>query len=377
MEQAARKAPPVETKRRRALGRLALIAGSLLVALSISEGALRLFGVHAKRFVHPIHLENAEKTAGIDLYPTNPRGSFDLDLRDAATRAAQSARQIPRLDQVYEQLPYGVAFSYTRDTCRDRDPPPRVARVPRVLVVGDSFSEGQGVRANEVFTRALERRLADVHAELFNCGRRGRDFPELRTYFPNLLARHEPDLVVYAMLLNDPVKSPAFSARQRYLNDWILDRRHMVPDAQSEREPWWSSRLYALGRDAYEAVRVGRETSAWYADMVGEPNRAGWNETQRQIAEMDALTRARGGHFVVVLLPLLTGLDGPYPFAAADAEISRAMRARHIEFHDMLPALAGRDPRALWVHPVDMHPNERAHALLGAALEPIVRAALP
>lgn len=371
---------PAATQRGRArpvVGRAALALCGLLLALLVGESVLRVLGFGTTRFVRPQHLENAAKTAGVDAYPTNPRGSFELDLRDAATRASLTALGVPLLESVHEQLPHGVAFSYSRDTCRDREPTARAVGAPRILLVGDSFTEGQGVRARDVFARVLERALRAERVEVFNCGRRGRDFPELRTYFPDLLAHHAPDVVVYAMLLNDPVRSPEFSARQRYLNDWILDRRRMVPDAHSHAEAWWSPRIVSLSREAYEAVRVGGETSAWYADMFGSANRSGWLETQRMIVEMDALARAADSRFIVVLLPLLTGLDTTYPFAAAHAEIARAMTARHIEFHDMLPALAGRDPRALWVHPVDMHPNERAHALLGARLEPIVRAALP
>jgi len=363
-------------RRRHALGRLLLTLSALVLALLLGESALRLSGAHTTRFVRPQHLENAAKTAGVDVYPSNPRGSFDLDLHDAVVRTRLAARGLVGLDAIEAQLPHGVEFSYSRDTCRDREPPPRTPHIPRVLVVGDSFTEGQGVRARDVFPRVLERQLADVHAEVFNCGRRGRDFPGLRTYFPALLAHHTPDLVVYAMLLNDPVKSPEFSARQQYLNDWILDRRRMVPDSASRAEPWWSPRIVSLSREAYEAVRVGRDTSAWYADMVGPANRSGWALTQRMIAEMSALAHEHDSGFVVVLLPLLTGLDTTYPFAGAHAEIARALRARQIDFHDLLPALAGRAPPTLWVHPVDMHPNERAHALLAARLEPIVRARL-
>lgn len=354
-----------------------LVVLGVLLSVLVGEATLRLTGAGRARFVQPRYLENTAKTVGVDAYPTNPRGTFDLALRSPSTRARLTALGVPRLEQLYARLPFGVAFSYSRDRCRDREPTPRTAGVPRVLLIGDSFTEGEGVRAQDVFARVLERRLRDTHTEVFNCGRRGRDFPELRTYFPDLLAHHEPDVVVYAMLLNDPVKSPDFNARQRYLNDWILDRRRMIPNAQAQREPWWSLRLVSLSREAYEAVRVGRETRSWYEDMVGPPNERGWRDTQRMIAEMNALCLARRSRFLVVLVPLLQGLDTTYPFLAADAEIARAMREKHVEFHDLLPALAHQDPQALWVHPVDLHPNERAHALLGAYLEPIVRAALP
>src|SRR5260370_669848 len=83
------------------------------------------------------------------------------------------------------------------------------------VVIGDSFTEGQGVREEDTFVARLGRRLPQ--AELVNCGRRGYDFPALEGWFDRQLALG-PDVVVYAMVLNDVQQSAAFHARQRYLD---------------------------------------------------------------------------------------------------------------------------------------------------------------
>jgi lysophospholipase L1-like esterase len=350
---------------RETLGRVALVIASVAAALAVGELGLRVAGVAPARFGRCRTVENRDKSAALDLYPTNPRGYFDVDLRDGATRArfADLGLETP------VRTPFGIALRYNADRCRDL---PRTLRTrdatPRVLVIGDSFTEGEGVREEDTFVRRSAQKIG-TRIEIINCGRRGRDFPELRDAFERLVDAYQPDVVVYAMVLNDAVQSQALHDRQRFLNDWIVDRRRMLPDGGDAPR---GSRLLALVEDRLEAARVARETTRWYRDLYGSVNRDGWDATQRHLAAMDAEMRARGGRFVVALLPLIVGLDGEYPFMEAHREIARACAALGVELHDLLPSLRGQAPASLWVHPVDLHPNERAHALIAEALAPII-----
>ncbi len=207
-----------------------------------------------------------------------------------------------------------------------------------------------------------------------NCGRRGYDFPELHELFTRNLVL-EPDVVVYAMILNDPEQSEAFHARQRYIDDWILDRRRMVFEGDGSPPPW-EPRLFSVVADRIEGMRVGTETTRWYREMVEAPNREGWDATIEHITAMDRTMRERGGELLVVLWPLMVGLDGDYPFTATHATIGRALEERGIAFHDTLPAFLGLDPSTLRVHPSDRHPNERAHAIFARDIEPRIRDAV-
>jgi hypothetical protein len=89
--------------------------------------------------------------------------------------------------------------------------------------------------------RLLDRR-APGRFEVRNCGRRGLDFPELSDAFETILPL-EPDVVVYALVLNDAERSAEFQARQGYVNDWILDRERL-PDDPSP--PEFRDRLFDL-----------------------------------------------------------------------------------------------------------------------------------
>src|SRR4051812_22509377 len=84
-------------------------------------------------------------------------------------------------------------------------------------------------------------------------------------------------------------------------------------------------------------------------------------------------TRAQGGRFLVASWPLLVDLDA-YPFTAADDAIARFCAEAGIPRVDLRLALADHAAESLWVHPVDHHPNELAHALAADALVDPVRA---
>jgi hypothetical protein len=359
----------VTSRRRLALARTALAAGTTLVALVGAEVVVRALGVAPSRYPSSWHLESDDKRFGLDLYPDDVRGYFPLDLRETRTLAALREEGLPRLPERAARAPFGVPGVYGLELCRGPAIGPRDPDRPRIVVIGDSFTEGQGVREEDTFVARLGRRMPD--AEVLNCGRRGYDFPELATWFDDHLAL-EPDLVVYAMVLNDPERSAEFHARQQYIDDWIVDRRRM---ADGDGPSFWEPRLLSVALDRAEAERVGEATTAWYRDMLGPRNADGWAATLAHLERMDATMRGRGGGFLVLLWPLLVDLDGDYPFDETHRRIGEALRQRHIAFHDTLRAFLGRDPERLWVHPADRHPNERAQHLFASEVASTVRTA--
>jgi hypothetical protein len=208
--------------------------------------------------------------------------------------------------------------------------------------------------------------------EAVNCGRRGADFPALYEIFEAALPE-EPDVLVYAFVPNDADQSESFHARQRYLDDWIMDRAAMVEDADPPRPGLFTPRLFAFVGDRLQSARVARETTRFYLDMYGEPNREGWARTQEFLRRMNRELRARGARFLVMVWPLLVDLDGRYAFLPIHEAMKRFCVQEGIAYLDLLDPLRGRPSASLWVHPVDRHPNEVAHRLAAEALAPVVR----
>lgn len=357
-----------------ALSRLALALGAVAATLLAGELALRAAGYVPHRLRATARLVDARWRMLLDCYPSNPRGYFDIDLRTAESRDRYFHLAPHRYDHVVQRDPYAVVVQYNSLRFRDVEPAPRPADVHRVVVVGDSFTEGQGVKEADAYPRVLEKLLnaGGGSWEVRNCGRRGSDFPQLYAVFEDAL-KYSPDVVVYAMVLNDADRTPEFQARQSYINDWILDRGMLAEGKPAPELHLLDSRLEALVTDRIETWRTGRATARWYHDMYREPNRLGWQRTQGYIGEMNRRTLVQGGRFLVASWPLMVHLEGDDPFADVSQTIAHFCLAAGIPHHDLRAAFGGRPTETLWVHPVDMHPNEIAHRLAAESLAPVVR----
>lgn len=363
-------APP---RGRRILLPLLSAAIGTLAALALAEGAFRLLGLRKRDPGRIFRITDGPDVqfpgrAGhevVDLYVSNPRGAFPLDLRDRATRDELVRRRFGRVDEARATHPFGVPFRYNTQGFREREPSPKAPGVRRVVLVGDSFTEAQGVVLDRSAARLVERLLRrdDAAVEVWNLGVRGHDFPELEGLFEAALAL-EPDAVVYEMVLNDVERDASLTRDRPRVNDWIMVR---------ERKPSWLERhssvvSFAVGR--YETARISRETTAWYRALYTDENRAGWTRTRAAWQRVKARCDARGTAFGVALWPLLVGLEegAAYPFADAHAQIRRGVERAQVPFVDLLPALRGRGAEALRVHESDLHPNEAAQELVAPVL---------
>jgi lysophospholipase L1-like esterase len=359
---------------RRALVNAGLAASSVVACLALLEAGLRLGGVSPRRFANTARLRDAHGHLLLDCYPENPRQAFDVDLRDPAVRARYRAAGMPRVDFVAARAPFAVEFRYNALGFRDREWGEKRPGVRRVIVLGDSFTEGWGVREGDTYPRRLERLLEAAEPgrwEVRNAGRRGADFPALFATFEETLA-FGPDLLVYGMVPNDVDRSPEIAGHQEYLNDWILDQARL----SSRPLPQTHSRLLALIEDRVSGWRIDRASTAWYRELYREPNRAGWQRTQERLREMDRRLRAQGARLLVCAWPLLVGLEGRYPFQEEHDTVARFCAEAGIARHDLLPALRARPTRELIVHPADRHPSAEAHRLAAESLAPVVRSML-
>jgi lysophospholipase L1-like esterase len=359
--------------RRELASGIALSAGSVVLTVGLAEAVLRLSGFAPERYPMMGRMANARWTLLLDCYPSNPRGYFEIDLREHESRERYFHVAPLRYDAVAERAPWAVEFRYNAQRFRDAPLGPKPPGVRRVMLLGDSFTEGQGVKEPDTAARVLGRLLeheAPGRYEVRNCGRRGADFPELLEAFDALLP-YEPDLVVYALVLNDAERSEAFNARQTYVDDWILDRGRQVEDlpVPGPLRP----RVLDFVQDRFAAWRVGRETTRWYLEMWTEANSDGWARTQHYLREMNRRLRERGAQLLVAPWPLLVGLERDYAFGPVHETIARFCLTAGIAHHDLLPSFQGRRSQELWVHPIDRHPNEAAHRLAAESLVPVVR----
>jgi len=352
-----------------------LAGGAVVAVLLLAEGTLRAVGFQPERHRTRIRLTNAADLSVranalvLDCYPSDPGRSFDVDLRDEGVRRRYEAAGVRGLERAAD-FPHALEFRYNSQGFRGPEFPARRPGVRRLVVVGDSFTEGQGAREADTYVRQLEALLNAREPgswEVLNLGWRALDFPKLRETFDTALAQR-PDVALFGMVLNDGERSDAFDRQWPALNDWIMVRR--PPESASLLRP----RLLTFVRDRFETYRIARDTTRWYRDMYGPANADGWQRTRDDLRGLQQAARDHGVPMMVALWPLLVDLDKDYPFADVHEKIGRVCERAGIPYQDLLPVLRGRPTPSLWAHPSDWHPNAEAHRLVAEALAPRVRA---
>ena len=295
-------------------------------------------------------------------YQDNADG--DPALANLSPRKVPNAIEIRRNENGLRERPM-AAFDAERDKI--------------VLLVGDSFCFGQGVRVVDRFSNVLETRLNREHPaecyRLFSGCRPGWNIERIARKMEDYvksLAR--VDRVVYSFVLNDPI----FKGRLeewRKKNGRRLELEGDFNDFMNLRSP--SKADYArflAGRDSYTlrwfALRLQRrqiagDTIEWYRQLY--TNNPHWPQTQQLLRRMKEYCSAKGIAFSLVVWPIFYQLDA-YPLTEVHEIIEGVARQEGIHHVDLLPLFAGKDAREYWVHPTDFHPNSRAHAEAAAFL---------
>ena len=118
-----------------------------------------------------------------------------------------------------------------------------------------------------------------------------------------------------------------------------------------------------------------RENIQWYRDCFDVRHNG---ENLKLLAgHFQGFARFPGVQVALVIHPMLEGLETGYPFMAIHQQVAEMARAAGLPVLDLLPTFRGRESSALWVHPVDHHPNGRAQALAAGAILRWLRRDLP
>ncbi len=237
----------------------------------------------------------------------------------------------------------------------------------RILVLGDSFSWGDGVYYQDTFPYRLESRLNDLSRkfrfEVINWSRPGwNTVRQLRSLEPRM-AELDPDVLVLAFVLNDPepLERPA-------LESMLLKAEGRQPSTGLSSWLFHNSRLYALVWSRLENSRTHRELSNFYHRLYSGDH---WETCRRSLRRLRRLARQQGIPMILMIFPVFDSpMDHRYPYADLHDRIRQEGEALNLPVLDLLPAVfEGVDTRRLAVVPfTNAHPTELAHRLTADGL---------
>ena len=331
------------------LRKLLLATSSLLITLLVFEAAFRLLDVrgfhenrtrdweHALRpdeellpHVRPMFRPNSEFTFR---YDSNPRGYFDED--------------------------NGLTYRMNRHGFRGADHPMKKPRgVFRILVIGDSFTFGEGVRLEDTFVARLQAILEEQvspRLEVLNFGVGAWNTLAEINYLRHEGVRFQPDLVLVVFTPNDTEHGGGLDLWQ--------DFRATYEPPESLRSSYLASAVYAN----VARILLGRAyVDRLVRDAMAKPGT--WKLTLALLRQGRRVAHAAGADYGIVIFPFMYELHEDHPLTPIHELVRKAAESAGIPAVDLLPAFHGESYTDLWVHPSDQHPNERAHAIAASAI---------
>ena len=290
--------------------------------------------------------------------------------------AARLLWQAPWYDELLSAQRESETHRYARNAwnLRDRDyPSPKPPERRRILMLGDSFTFGQGVYDDSaIFPEILERRLTARPefaggVDVLNGGLPGTLTDSWLDVWHATAESFDPDLLVIVFFLRDGTRTASVPE--------FFDRiRAEVSERNRRSRLYRSLYLYRLYRDARDREEVAKHyTARFRASYFGAPHQtAEWRIAQRNLRSLRDLAEARSTRVALVVFPVLVQLDDHYPFREISALITRFGHDNGFPTYDLLPDFLGRSAPSLWVSAYDQHPNENGHALVAERLDPFV-----
>jgi lysophospholipase L1-like esterase len=236
----------------------------------------------------------------------------------------------------------------------------------RALALGDSFTYGIGVRQQDSWPEVLEDLLARERGgsvQVINCGMAcGRGARSAAEYAPWVASDglgFAPDLVVLGFCLND-------------FSDAVPMLGYEVP--KYERVLGGICRILDYLRK-YLVMRAARQRpNTIDIDGIVARDAARWQQVQTGLRQLQQTLSAAGIPFVVAVFPMLSQLDGPYPYGNLHRMVGEFCEREGIRVLDLWPAFRGRADQDLWVHPTDQHPNDVGHRIIAEQVLEYLRA---
>ena len=350
-------------------GKLLLVVASLAVTSLVIEVSFWLFA-RSERIYPVVYYQTNDPHLQLWCYDEHFAGTPDWDLRGAHPFGELTYLGNANSDSTLANLaplkvPNAIAMRRNEEQLRERPMAEFDAQNAKiVLVIGDSFGFGQGVRVAERFSNVLEiclnrERPAERYLVFNACvpGMNIKQIAKTMEHYIEYFARVER--VVYSFTLNDPFRSGRLLEMERDLADFM----HLRSNAESAR--------FLAGRNSYtlrwfatrlERKQLSRDTVEWYRQLYKD--NLGWTLTRQLLSRMKKSCADKGIKFSLVVFPVFYQLEA-YPLAEVHETLGAFAQQEGIHYVDLLAQFAGKDERDYWVHPTDFHPNSRAHKEAG------------
>ncbi len=294
-------------------------------------------------------LETFWQLAGSHL-PTRLKPSIPEELK---------RRDIPGTRDYYW---HGHLHRHTMEGFRSGDWPQKSPQTLRIIVLGDSLTDGEGVAEAEAYPEVLGQMLNRTYrVEVLNLGVCGYQVSDVRRVLERHIDDLNPDLVVYGMCLNDylPSLTGQYDGEQwslplpRGLKEWLTG--NTATFAFLSRKYDGLLRRFHLRRDFFDDILISLEQ-----------NTSLKRDFQDDCAGMVQAVAARGKPRIVALVVNQFPKDRRGRLLADKSQV--LMRQSGMDVLDDKPYFRGREEEQFFVSPWEGHPNASCQRIFAQIL---------
>jgi lysophospholipase L1-like esterase len=238
----------------------------------------------------------------------------------------------------------------------------------RILLLGDSFTWGEGVPLKDIYPEVLEGQLnaektkGGLQFECINTGKKGLNTVQELAFLREKGFSFEPDLVLLGFVLNDVMPRPP-------------GLPPLIPIPPLDQALSRHSHFYVFLKErTYRFLRV-LKIHLPYAEEIQQhfqEEDAAFHRCVENLARMRDECARRKIPFLVVVFPFVDQLDD-YTFTFAHTRMKNVAQDLDLLFLDLLPTVKGMKASDLTVSVANKHPNARGHALFASAIERFLR----
>jgi lysophospholipase L1-like esterase len=309
---------------------IALLLFSVVVALLIGEGILRI--------------KNSSMT------------NYDIEMwryaRELKVRSADPSLDFEHLKNKSAIL-QNVEIRLNDWGLRGGPVTPAGPGTRRILFLGASTTLGWGVREDETVEKQLEKQLAaaGVTAQVLNAGVGNYNAERYVSRFFKQLTGLNPTDIVVQYFMRDAEDLPSSRGNVFMRNSelavtlWIA--YHRLLDRFGDGD------LVARYRKVYD------------------PAQPGFVVMEDELRKLSQYAQAHGIRLYFMMIPDVHDLVD-YKFMFVHDLMRDFAKANGYAYVDLLPAMTGLRPEQIWAMPGDPHPNAFAHKLMADAIFPLI-----
>ncbi len=286
-------------------------------------------------------------------------GVFLLELALRLVGAVRPAPEPPLMRQLPQPGPIISSWSSgSSQSATDSTESP----IPRILVVGDSFTVGRGVALDEVYPARLAAELGERGhpAEVVSLSFPGWNTRTEATALARQIDRLDPDLLIIGHCLNDAERQPTGQATS--------DRPELRPWAPTGSVEIFlaaHSRLFFRIRSALDTLRLRPILRSYYGGLYDDDE--GRRLWRRSLKALRRIAADRSIPAVLVVFPIFdSDLDSDYSYRRLHTLVQQTAEELGYLALDLLGVYEGLAGQDLALVPfTDPHPSALAHDIAG------------